>query len=247
MRLVAIPVALLTPAIAVAVPTLLDHQGRLTDSTGQPMQGQHDVTFRLYDSDVQASAFWSESQTLPFANGYYGAKIGNGLDVDSLDLAQVWLGIEIDSAGELQGRQRLTSVPYALRADTADRLRCPSDMADAGAFCIDIDENGQATWQDAAASCVAEGKRLCGMAEWMGACRNAPALGLNNMVNNNEYVDEYWVMHYSSDNNYYSAYVSLGNGNCGRVYYSGWACSNSSCYDTTHPGRSVGYYSRCCR
>ncbi|MFT6234905.1 MAG: hypothetical protein ACJAZO_005429 [Myxococcota bacterium] len=244
-KLVAV-VALLLPIAASAVPPLLDHQGRLMDSVGTPIEGSHTLTFRLYTTDVGGTAFWSEQQTLPMSDGFFGAKIGNGLDIESLDTAAVWIGIDVDSAGELAGRQRLTSVPYALVADTAERVRCPSDMVDAGAFCIDVDENSQKNWQDAATDCVGEGKRMCGMAEWIGACNHANTLGLNTMTDNLEYVDEYWVMNHTNGN-YYSAYVSVGGGSCDRVHYSGWGCANSSCYDTTNPGKPVGYRSRCCK
>ena len=55
----------------------------------------------------------------------------------------------------------------------------------------------------------------------------------------------YWVMHYSANNSYYSAYVSVGNNSCGRIYYSGWGCSAGSCTDTTAAGDT--YQSRCCK
>lgn len=246
MRTLIATIAILAPALAAAVPPLLDHQGRLMDTVGTPIEGSHTLTFRLYTTDVGGTAFWSEQQTLPLADGYFGAKIGNGLDLDQLDVDQVWIGVAIDGAAELGGRQRLTSVPYALVADIAERLRCPVDMVDAGAFCIDVDENSQKSWQAAASECVAEGKRMCSMAEWMGACTIAGSLGLNAMTDNLEYVDEYWVMNYTNGN-YYSSYVSLGGGSCGRVHYSGWGCANSTCYDTTNAGSASGYYSRCCR
>jgi len=51
-------------------------------------------------------------------------------------------------------------------------------------------------------------------------------------------------MNYYANGNYYSAYVSLGNDACGHVYYSGWACENTTCYDTSAAGDS--YQSRCC-
>jgi len=246
MRLLFAVVGCLLPVLASAVPPLLEHQGRVMDAVGTPIEGSHVVTFRLYSADVGGEPFFTEQQTLPMSDGYFSAKIGNGLNLDLLDRDAVWVGIEVDTNGELGGRQRLTSVPYALVADSAERLRCPDDMADAGAFCIDINENTQKSWQASASECVAEGKRMCSMAEWIGACNIAGTLGLNNMTNNHEYVDEYWVMNYTNGN-YYSSYVSVGSGSCGRVHYSGWACSNSSCYDTTNAGKSSGYYGRCCR
>ena len=125
-----------------------------------------------------------------------------------------------------------------------DEISCPTDMVDAGGFCIDIEQNTSASWQGQTNVCQSEGKRLCSMAEWIGACSSQSTLGLNNMLSGNfEYVDEYWVMNYVNGN-YYSAYVSVGATECGRIYYSGWGCANGNCYDTTNAGGS--YPSRCC-
>ena len=129
-------------------------------------------------------------------------------------------------------------------ADLESETSCPSDMADAGGFCIDVDENTSQSWQAHANQCQSEGKRMCSLAEWIGACNDRSALGLSNMLDGDfEYVDEYWVMNYTNGN-YYQSYVSVGNDSCGRIYYSGWGCTNSSCYDTTNVGGS--YVSRCC-
>ena len=124
---------------------------------------------------------------------------------------------------------------------------CPADMADAGGFCIDLNPLAADNWQNQAAACQAAGKRMCRMGEWYGACNNRAALGITTMLDgsNFEYVDNYWVMNYASNAQYYSAYVSMGATACGRIYYSGWGCAGSTCYDTTNPGGS--YKSRCCK
>jgi hypothetical protein len=124
---------------------------------------------------------------------------------------------------------------------------CPSDMVNAGGFCIDTDRNPTATWQAQANRCQSEGKRMCSLAEWIGACNARTTIGMTTYLSSGgfEYVDEYWVMFYAPTGNYYSAYVSAGNTECGRVYYSGWACVDSNCYDSTQPG--APYYGRCCR
>jgi len=45
-----------------AVPQMLNFQGRLTDQAGAPVtDGQHTVTFRLYDADAPGgSLLWAE-------------------------------------------------------------------------------------------------------------------------------------------------------------------------------------------
>ncbi len=123
---------------------------------------------------------------------------------------------------------------------------CPTGMVNVGAFCIDKNRGDQSqTWQDQAASCAAQGKRMCSMAEWIGACRNKAANGMIVPDTNTEYVDEYWVMYYAPTTNYYSAYVSVGGSNCDHIFYSNWGCENTTCYSTTNPGKT-GYHRRCC-
>ncbi|MEL6343974.1 MAG: hypothetical protein AAFV53_12645, partial [Myxococcota bacterium] len=150
----------------------------------------------------------------------------------TLDEAVVTLDADLDAVDASVG-------------DLENDVGCPSDMVDAGGYCIDTDENSSQNWQAHANLCQSEGKRMCSLAEWIGACNDRSALGLNDMIDGNyEYVDEYWVMNYTNGN-YYSSYVSVGNTSCSRIYYSGWGCTNSTCYDTTNAGDS--YVSRCCR
>lgn len=135
----------------------------------------------------------------------------------------------------------------SLESDVTDiesDIGCPTDMVDAGSYCIDKDENSSRSWQAHANLCQSEGKRMCSMAEWMGACNDRTALKTSDMLDGSfEYVDEYWVMQ-NTDGRYYSSYVSVGANACGRVYYSGWACAAGTCYDSSAAGRS--YESRCC-
>jgi len=121
---------------------------------------------------------------------------------------------------------------------------CPAGMVDAGDYCIDADVNAAADWQAQANICQQEGKHMCSLAEWIGACNDRNNIGMNVDLSGGplEYVDEYWVMYVPS---YYSAYVSVGSTSCGRITHSSFACKNSSCNDTTDPGLSNA--SRCCR
>lgn len=106
---------------------------------------------------------------------------------------------------------------------------CPADMVDTGAFCIDKVRTAAADWQ-----------------EWIGSCNRRVALGITVPFDGNfEYVDEYGVMNDFPGGAYDQSYVSVGATECGRVYDSGWGCSSSTCYDSTHAGGAD--MSRCCR
>jgi hypothetical protein len=53
---------LLLAAVSTAdVPRLINYQGILTDSGGQPVDGSHDLTFKIYpDSGAATPALWTE-------------------------------------------------------------------------------------------------------------------------------------------------------------------------------------------
>ena len=52
-------VALLAfPTLANAVPLQLAHQGRLLDTEQAPLDGTHDLTFRLFDAPTDGTLLW---------------------------------------------------------------------------------------------------------------------------------------------------------------------------------------------
>jgi hypothetical protein len=68
---------------------------------------------------------------------------------------------------------------------------CPSatveTKSDSG-VCIETAQRGIKTWVGAKDDCASNGRRLCGDAEWLGACEKAP--GLQAMVDDWEWVAE---------------------------------------------------------
>lgn len=106
-------------ALAFAAPVEVAHQGRLTDSTGEPIDGAHGLRLALYDSE-NALRFSEIFPSVDLNGGYYNVVMGSvdGNPLDSSDFAgEVWLEITVDpgTAGEavLSPRQRLTDVPGA--------------------------------------------------------------------------------------------------------------------------------------
>ena len=79
-------VVLATFAIA-SVPRLINYQGVLTDAGGQPINGTHDLTFKIYpDSAVSAPAYWTEAHTgVQFDNGLFHVILGGSRSVRKLE------------------------------------------------------------------------------------------------------------------------------------------------------------------
>ena len=106
------------------VPRTIHYQGRLFDLEGNPIEGQRDITFRLWD-DATATGeehiLWQDELRITFEDGGYfsielGATGGNAFPDGLFEASGMWLGVEVDESGELSPRQRIHSVPYALKA-----------------------------------------------------------------------------------------------------------------------------------
>ena len=112
--------ALLVPSLALAVPTVLQHQGRLHDSAGTPLDGTKSVTLTLFDASAGGDAQWTSTQDVTFEAGWFATDL-DGVDAAAVEEDELWLELSVD--GSIVGdRLPLRSVPFALRADTATHL-----------------------------------------------------------------------------------------------------------------------------
>ncbi len=123
MRTMSFLLALAFASPAHAVPFLLQQQGRLLDAVDQPLTGSRPVTFALYDDDTAGNLLWTETVDVTFADGYFSVTLGqtNAITEAEIEEPEIWLGLTI-ATEELLPRQRLVSVPYAVRSGTAESL-----------------------------------------------------------------------------------------------------------------------------
>jgi hypothetical protein len=218
---------------ATPVPVSLTQQGRILDATGAPISSKLAIVFTVYD-DATASAaadvLWTETQNLTLDDGYFSAQLGavaaNAFPAGTFDGSVRYLGVKVGSDAEMTPRQAITSVPYALQAGSAaaasgaldtriaaleKQLSCPDATAPGKyGFCI-FEVGGGAytyTYQAAAATCAAQGARLCTLAE-LSAAQAAGA----------QWCDYGWVADRVDNANGYRAYPmqqALGGG-CGNA------------------------------
>src|SRR5579871_1794383 len=106
-----------------SVPATIDQQGRFFKMDGTPETGVLNVTFALYGAATGGNPMWTESQPLQLdAAGFYAAQLGSqtpfpkGLWSGSV----LFLGITVEGEAEMTPRQPIVSVPYAIKAGTAD-------------------------------------------------------------------------------------------------------------------------------
>jgi hypothetical protein len=120
---------MLTCTMAVAVPGLINYQGKLTDSRGEPLNGTYSMRFDLYNSSSGGSSLWNETQNVNVNSGMYDVHLGASATLPATLFAAndiLYLQVSIrNSSGvyeALSPRQRLTSSPYAMQAADADTL-----------------------------------------------------------------------------------------------------------------------------
>jgi hypothetical protein len=127
-RTTVLAIALLAMAslAAAAVPQLINYQGRLTDSLGNPVPDrQYLIKFKIYGSATGDDSLWSSGyQEVQVTTGLFCYQLGSAVPLPSNLFEDTirWLGIKVSADPELTPRTRLKSVPYAyhaLRADTA--------------------------------------------------------------------------------------------------------------------------------
>ncbi len=132
-------------ALAADVPPLLSHQGRLMDATGVAVDGNHDLTLTLYDSAAGTTSVWSETVNLDFDQGYFAVILGDAstaLAEADIDYDEVWVGLTLDTNPEIPTRQRLTSVPYALKSGRANSADVATSVSGGVVDATEIRVNG---------------------------------------------------------------------------------------------------------
>jgi hypothetical protein len=122
-------------------PNLLNYQGILKDSAGQPLSGNYDLTFRLH----HRGGWWGRDWYVRFTEVHYGVEVADGLfsvilgsvDPESNPLTRsdlynsncgdtydndcfTYLSIQVDDGDIMEPWIKLTSAPYSFGAEFAD-------------------------------------------------------------------------------------------------------------------------------
>ncbi len=92
-----------------------------------------------------------------------------------------------------------------------EKPTCPAGFVQVNEnYCIQINESSGNFWIGAR-TCAANGARLCNWSEWYYACNQSAALGLINMTNNWELINQ--------GQNQYNNIKVVGNGKCNITYH----------------------------
>jgi hypothetical protein len=115
-------VALLSTLAFAAVPPMINYQGKLTTSTGAPVDTTISMVFTIYADSGGTISKWSETQTaVKVEKGVFNVLLGS---VDSIpylvfDGSIRYLGVKVGDDPEIIPRKPMVSVAYAYRAGAA--------------------------------------------------------------------------------------------------------------------------------
>lgn len=113
-----------------AVPHLINYQGRLTDTSGTPLNGSYNLTFRIYDTESAGNLLWEEAQSgVVIQKGIFSVLLGSVTNLNLTFDKPYWLEIKVGSE-VMSPRQRIASVGYAFMAEKAEEAKIKSDSSD---------------------------------------------------------------------------------------------------------------------
>lgn len=104
-----------TEFILAQPPYTMNYQGYLTDSSGSPLNGTYEMTFRLYDDLSLGSLEWGPEThaNVPVNNGIFQVALGVLVPLNPNDFDEaLFLAVAVGGT-DVTPRQPLRSVPYA--------------------------------------------------------------------------------------------------------------------------------------
>ncbi len=134
-------VAFTLPSMAQTSRKLMNLQGRLTDTDGNPTTGQHLFELRVFDDLTGGTQLYQEAQLVEVTKGIYNVLVGDGyagftgtspanyqvsggktggIPITVFNRDNIWLEIEIDEDNPLTPRTRVVSSAYSFNSDTLD-------------------------------------------------------------------------------------------------------------------------------
>ena len=106
----------------------LSFQGRLTDAQGTPIDSGTNLRMTIYDSETATGAalLWQEVvHATPDSDGIFNVLLGKNTPIPQSLFATnpaLWLGVSVETTSELEPRQPIATVAYAVNAETLQGL-----------------------------------------------------------------------------------------------------------------------------
>jgi hypothetical protein len=108
-----------SPSMSTPVPNVINYQGMLRRPDGSVINGTYTMTFRLYDSPEGGNVVHTEQLlNVVVRDGLFTVLLGDG-DGNPIQAADfkdpLYVGIQVGNDAEMQPRQRIAPVPYAVQ------------------------------------------------------------------------------------------------------------------------------------
>jgi len=117
-------VLLLAPHVFGQVPHIMNYQGRLLTSSGEPVPDNvYDITFSIYNDPVTVDYLWQETLSVEVSGGFFHVNLGDVAPFEDLFFAngpELLMGIKIGSDPELSPRTSITASGFALHSELSD-------------------------------------------------------------------------------------------------------------------------------
>jgi hypothetical protein len=103
------------------IPHLINYQGKLTDDEGNPLTGNYDLNFKIYNAPSGGDKRWEENHlSVLVTDGVFSVILGSQSGGIQLDFSEAyWLEVMVGTE-TISPRRQLTSVGYSYRAQKAD-------------------------------------------------------------------------------------------------------------------------------
>ena len=98
-------------------------QGRLTDANGAPLHGNYNMTFRLYSDETGGAEFCTETALVYVDRGLFDASV-DSCHYGAVHGQPVWLGVEVESDGEMTPAPAIEPGPIRAVLTTRGRDTC---------------------------------------------------------------------------------------------------------------------------
>lgn len=126
-----------------AVPHLINYQGRLTDTSGAPLNGSYNLTFRIYDAETAGNLLWEETHSgALIQKGIFGILLGSIKNLDLPFDKPYFLEIKVGADEPMTPRQQITASAYAIRAERLVDEPLPTARGGTGATAAANTANG---------------------------------------------------------------------------------------------------------
>lgn len=114
-------VLILAMGVQAEIPSMINYQGRLTDSSGEPApDGASSVHFAFYDDSVRGILLWEETHPeVQIVNGLFSVILGSIVPIDPNScnsFFDVYVEVTVDGGEPSQPRLQLASAPSAIVA-----------------------------------------------------------------------------------------------------------------------------------